>query len=254
MVSLQLSYNLDKLKDIIDERTRLIDVLKLTPSKNDTTALKRQCSSVLDVLNDQTASDITQDQIDLYNKLIESIPDKENVDLSLYRFEATPNDSMELLGSNESSRTTTSKKVRFNDDELVSYNSKEEVFKPYSDEPEQDKSHEWTTSGDNVVPLVSNKDLFIQQQQQLMQQDSHIEQLSSSVQRTHDMSLDINNEIEEQNEQVLHDLEDLIDNNSRHLNRAQRRLEIFNKAARENGPCFIIVILILILLFLLIIL
>lgn len=253
MIDLKLSYELDKLKDLVEERRRLVDVLMLTPSNGDTVQLKKQINRILAIFHD---SDLNRGLITEYNLIIDDIPDSNNFDTSIYYFKIPSRNvftSVNIVPTQDEIGVLP-KKVRFNDNDLVSYNTPqdaigivEQEFKPYQDELTKDQNN-------TSASLISNKELFIQQQQELLNQDSHLDILSSSIKNTHYMSLDINREIEDQNDHVLQDLENLVDNNGRSLRRAQRRLEIFEKTAKENGPCFTIVILIIILLFLLVVL
>lgn len=207
--------------------------------------------------------------------ILTDIPDNA-VDTKLYQFQlpqksetsTTITDGSSMTNGNAALRDAT-KKVRFRDDNLVSYKEdSNQSFVPYKDEPEgndntntddieQERQKlfdssialEQTTSA--ISPQFSNQELFIQQQQQLLEQDSQLERLSGSIRTTHGISLSINDEVNEQNDQVLHDLESLLDNGGRNLDRAKRRLKSFERSARENGPCFTIVVLTLILILLL---
>lgn len=268
MDSLKLSYELDRLEDIVEERVRLTSVLKIQPSSKDNVSLKQQLSKTLDLLNEFAKTsevDETSKQFSArYNEISKEIPDK-IIDLSLYEFQLPE----KRQSSEDSSDTPVSrdllKRVRFKDEELVTYDKSEE-FKPYHDEPQRASDEDATDTNnrkklfpqtepatlDATLPSLSNQELFIQQQQQLFEQDTYLNSLSESVRKSHDISLDINHEVSEQNTQVLQDLESLVDNSGRNLDRAKRRLEAFEKTARDNGPCFIILLLIMILLLLLI--
>ncbi|GCE97586.1 hypothetical protein ZYGM_003943 [Zygosaccharomyces mellis] len=281
MESLQLSYDLDRLVDIVEERRRLVTVLKIEPSSSDNFSLKKQLNKVLDSLNDakQNAVEGLEDYANNYNDILMNIQDNA-VDIKLYEFRLPQ--KIPTTITDESSTTDgnfvfqdTTKKVRFRDDNLVSYeDDPNQHFVPYKDDPEHYEVNENVNTEDieyerrklfdssnaleqttsvisSEAPQVPNQDLFIQQQQQLLEQDSQLERLSGSVRTTHGISLSINDEVNEQNEQVLHDLESLLDNGGRNLDRAKRRLKSFQRSAKENGPCFIIVVLILILILLL---
>lgn len=276
MEALQLSYELDKLGDIVEERKRLVDVLKIEPSTNDNLRLKKQLSKAIDLLTETSNIDAEGvEEFDTkYNNILNDIPDK-TLDLKLYELPKRHRpkkgaDITTIDGDSPTSSTPTSrdltKKVRFKDEDLVSYGDEEQQFQPYKDEPEPsseppdmeqerqrlfDSSIALNESSSIISPQVSNQELFIQQQQQLLEQDSQLEQLSSSIRTTHNISLNINDEVREQNDQVLNDLENLLDNGGRNLDRAKRRLVSFEKSAKENAPCLIIFVLILILILLL---
>lgn len=249
---LKLGYELDQLSDLVEERTRLVSVLNLAPTSNDNVALKRQLSSILELLQ-KCPSDGAL--ISRYNTILDRIPDTE-IDKELYRFqESVASNAHEVSGDSL-------KKVRFkNDDELtVMYKDDEEqdeesllpsTHVPYKDEPSQSQLQ----SQSQPQTIASNQELFINQQQQLLEQDSHLGTLSQSIGRTHDISMDLNNEIVSQNDSLLVDLENLIDNNGRNLNRASRSMHGFNNSRfKDNGNCLIILVLIVVLLLLLLVL
>ncbi|KOH01380.1 syntaxin [Saccharomyces eubayanus] len=248
---LKLGYELDQLSDLVEERTRLVSVLGLAPTANDNVALKRQLGSILESMQECAATDAL---VSRYNTILDKIPDP-GLDRELYRFHRPV-----VAGAEEVSKDSL-KKVRFkNDDELtVTYRDDdddddeqdEEPFPsthaPYKDEPSQPQPQ--------LQPMVSNQELFIDQQQQLLEQDSHLGTLSQSIGRTHDISMDLNDEIVSQNDTLLVDLENLIDNNGRNLNRASRSMHGFNTSRfKDNGNCVIILVLILVLLLLLLVL
>lgn len=279
MESLQLSYELDKLVDIVEERKRLVTQLKIGPSVNDNVTLKKQLNKVLDSLNEAAENGFegVEEYSKNYNDILLDIPD-DAVDIKLYQYQlpqrgTTPltiTDGNSITSGNSTPRDT-SKKVRFKDDNLVSYEEDlNRRFAPYKDLPEAnadtsendtaieqerqklfDSSNALEQTTSVTSPEYSNQDLFIQQQQQLLEQDSQLERLSGSIRSTHGISLNINEEVNEQNDEVLHDLESLVNNGGRNLDRAKRRLKSFERSAKENGPCLIIVVLILILIMLL---
>lgn len=278
MESLQLSYELERLVDIIEERKRLITVLKIEPSSNDNVSLKKQLNKILYSLNEAKDNGFQEleDYSNTYNDILTDIPDGA-VDIKLYEFQLPPKMTVSRTNTDNGSMTSgasagfqdPAKKVRFKDD-LVSYEEDlNETFVPYKDEPDQpdgnndieqerqklfDSSNALRQTTSVVSPQVSNQELFIQQEQRLLEQDSQLERLSGSVRTTQGISLSINEEVNEQNDQVLYDLESLLDNGGRNLDRAKRRLKNFERSAKENGPCFTIVILIVILILLLVIL
>lgn len=268
MDNLKLSYELDRLEDLVEERVRLTSVLKIQPSSKDNINLKQQLDKILELLNEAANSveGNVEEFSSRYSEIIREIPGKA-VDLALYEFKLpVRNLPLEDIDDLQANRELP-KKVRFKDEDLVSYEETEQ-FQPYHDEPQADEEDQKKLEDDRkklmaqaeppqveiVSPALSNQDLFIQQQQQLLEQDTYLNSLGESVRKSHDISLDIHQEVTEQNDQVLQDLESLVENSGRNLDRAKRRLETFEKTARENGPCFIILLLILILILLLIVL
>ncbi|CCE65411.1 hypothetical protein TPHA_0L00550 [Tetrapisispora phaffii CBS 4417] len=259
MLGLRVSYEIGRLQDLVDERRRLVEVLGLTPSKNDTLRLRSQLGNMVELFKGQNASDIAE-SVKKYNAIVDDARDiVDDVELESYKFEIKQTDPEVSPSVANNDEVHSVKKVRFSDN-MVSYKDstedtsvEETTFQPYHDYEDSTRGVELAPSN-NLLPMASNKELFIEQQQQLLEQDTHLGTLADSVGRTHEMSVDINREIEDQHHTVLYDLENLIDNNGRNLKRAKKRLEIFEKTARANGPCFIIIILVMILLFLIIVL
>ncbi|EJS44865.1 syn8p [Saccharomyces arboricola H-6] len=260
---LKLGYELDQLSDLVEERTRLVSVLNLAPTSNDNVALKRQLGYVMESFNKCAATDAL---ISRYNAILDRISDSA-VDKELYRFHKP------ALGNNSAGEVSRDslKKVRFkNDDELtVMYkddgDEQDELqlfpstHLPYKDEPLQSQPElqpeMQPLPQPQPQPIISNQELFIDQQQQLLEQDSHLSTLSQSIGRTHGISMDMNDEIVSQNDSLLVDLENLIDNNGRNLNRASRSMHGFsNSRFKDNGNCLIILVLIVVLLLLLLVL
>lgn len=259
MNGLKVIYEIDKLKEIVDERIRLVEVLQMHPSKNDTLQLKKHINRTLDLLKDYQEEFLPseQEQFDSsvlkYNECLESLPD-DLLDKKLYHFE-------------KKQGISDAKKVRFKDDLVEEFPKKANTFKPYKDEEDVNEdsesldskrkklfgSQENLASKYSVIPPLSNQDMFIHQQQQLMEQESHLSGLSNSISRTHGISLDINNEVDQQNEHLLTDLESRINRSDGNLNRAGRRLSSYEATAREKGSCLVILALSIILFLLLII-
>ncbi|CCK70222.1 syntaxin KNAG_0D04830 [Huiozyma naganishii CBS 8797] len=96
-----------------------------------------------------------------------------------------------------------------------------------------------------------NAELFAQQQQELATQDRALGHLATRVTNAHSISAEINDEVTDQNRYVLDDLEGLVQNTGRNLSRAKRRLAAVEHATRENAPCAVILVLLLILILLL---
>ncbi|KAL3233423.1 Syntaxin-8 [Nakaseomyces bracarensis] len=283
MSILKVSYELDKLRDIVEERQRLVEELGMEPSNSDSVMLKQQLSIVLELLDDNsTVSDFQTYQAQ-YNDILDNLSKDKHVDVELYRF-VPMGETVETSGTGEimssgAAEVTTSgsdedllgldsnqKKVRFNDDLETFPNDisppaqippQTMSFQPYHDyeeENQEQESDQQSRSAPYLDERISNDELFARQQQQMLEQDSHLDNLASTVHSTHGISIEINQEVTDQNEHVLDDLENLLDSSSRNLDRAKRRLTNFSNAARENGPCSLIILLTIILIFLLAIL
>lgn len=256
---LKIEYEIDTLLEIVDERIRLIDVLHMQPSKNDNMKLKKHLNQCIDLLKEYENDVMFSEQekfeelVSKYNEAVESLPDGV-VDRMIYHFELKPHFKEQ-------------KKVRFKEQLLEEYEQHEpsKSFKPYKDhEEDTDDSldakkqellgnQEAGTPQLSISKHVSNHDIFIQQQQQLMEQETHLSGLSDSISRTHGISLEINQEVGHQNEGLLTDLERQVDRSEGNLQRAGRRLDAYRANSSEKNTCFIIVILTVILFILLII-
>lgn len=122
----------------------------------------------------------------------------------------------------------------------------DELFQGRTREAEDDDETESINS-------ASNTEVFIQHQQQLLDQDVHLDALAESVRRQHGLSVGIHSELHDQNI-LLDDLEAQLDSSDRRLHQGRRRLEYFTQKAKENGQWLTIIVLVLILVLLLIVL
>ncbi|AGO12829.1 AaceriACR275Wp [[Ashbya] aceris (nom. inval.)] len=258
---LELSYEIDKLRNLVDERSRLVEVLKIQPSTNDNAQLKKHLNKVLGMLR-ELSKDILHSRgeafkglVERYNDCIADIPEGlvEKGDY-IYELGGMPDTGDESPPD--------MKRVRFQDalDVHEPQNYDERVFQPYKDDPEaelergrEELLQGRTTGGKTTHSSLTNQDLFMQQQQQLLDQDAHLEHLASSVHQSHRISTGIHREVTEQNEGILTDLESMLNNSGHRLERAKKRLAIFERTAREKGHCMLIFILIFILLLILIV-
>lgn len=111
-------------------------------------------------------------------------------------------------------------------------------FAPYTDDPE---------SG-----YPSNDNLLQTQRQMMDQQDVHLEHLSHSINRQHDLSLQINDELDVHTG-LLEGLDEEVDRTGNRMSGARRQLDRFAKGAKENGSTLMIGLLIFVLLILIII-
>lgn len=168
-------------------------------------------------------------------------------------------------------KVETKKSVRFN--ENLEFEDSEDSaprhFKPYRDtviqEPDENQTQalfegrsdvEGDANGvdDDVQSVEStNQEMFIQHQQQLLEQDTHLDALAESVRRQHGLSVEINDELQGQNI-ILDDLEAQLDSSDRRLNQGHRRLKHFTRKAKEHGQWITIIVLIIILVLLLVVL
>lgn len=115
--------------------------------------------------------------------------------------------------------------------------SEEPIYTPYTDDPEA-----------GLDPA-----LMLQEQRRMMDhQDLHLENLSRSVNRQRDISIQINDELDVHTG-LLQELDHDLDRTESRLGGARRQLERVAKGARNNGSTVTIAALILVLLVLIII-
>ncbi|KAN0126033.1 hypothetical protein V8E52_001240 [Russula decolorans] len=112
-----------------------------------------------------------------------------------------------------------------------------QAFTPYTDDPE---------AGRDPV-------FVLQEQQHLMDdQDVHLDTLSRSITRQHDLSMHINDELEVHTG-LLEELDHDLDDTGIRLGRARQRLGRVANGAKEHGSALTIALLILVLLILIIV-
>jgi len=112
-------------------------------------------------------------------------------------------------------------------------------FVPYSDEP---------PPSPDIEPTA-----VLQQQRVLMdEQDAHLDNLSHSIGRQRDISIQIGDELEVHTG-LLEDLDHGLDHTGDRLTGARRRLERFSRGVKGNWSTYIIALLILVLLLLIIV-
>ncbi|TFK47383.1 hypothetical protein OE88DRAFT_1666127 [Heliocybe sulcata] len=113
-------------------------------------------------------------------------------------------------------------------------------FAPYTDDPE-------------TGPEEHPPEVILQTQRRMIDdQDAQLEVLSSSINRQHHISLQINDELD-QHTGLLEELDTDLDRTDSRLSGARRGLDRVAKGAKENSSTVIIAILILVLLLLIII-
>ncbi|KAH3664133.1 hypothetical protein OGAPHI_004847 [Ogataea philodendri] len=129
----------------------------------------------------------------------------------------------------------------------------------YKDEPNKQNLFETTGSySDTQEPIqdplgMSNRQIFIENQQELLNQDEIVNSLSQSVNRQHEMSLAIGDEVDD-HMVLLDDLETGISRANAKLIRGQSNIARFTRQLKEHGDWFTIFVLVVIMLILLVIL
>ncbi|GME73326.1 unnamed protein product [Ambrosiozyma monospora] len=119
--------------------------------------------------------------------------------------------------------------------------------KPYSDEEPTGQPTKQN------VDSISNKQIFIKNQQQVLEQDEQINILGRSVSTQRSMALSINDELADQMV-LLDDLENGVTSSNTRLVRTHNRLTKFREQVRKNSDWYTILVLVIILLLLLVIL
>ncbi|CCH40535.1 Syntaxin-51 [Wickerhamomyces ciferrii] len=248
---------LDDLRSLLEESER-IQSLGVSSQDNDYD-IRKLLSKVTKFLERNDDGEDYDELVDTYQELMQQV---KTIDVK--DFEYKRNIIPKPLN--------TKKSVRFND-HVEEYSKPKETksFKPFkdqvidpADEAESnelfgnnnvtaDIGDEDEQSDQNSIDSASNHDLFIQHQQQMLQQDDHLDMLSQSVRRQRELGLDINSELDDQTI-LLNDLESQLDHNTSNLSNGQKRLKYFSEKAKENGQWVTIIILVIILVLLLIIL
>lgn len=253
MVLPQLEYALDKLHDTVLEAAVL--------NSNVDKPIHSQCVNIESILS-QCGNDTGDTRLlGLISKYMNifGTQNQNNKDITsmLQTFSNVLNNidqPREGLQDEDSSEYSHTKKVRFSDDiDMVlppRASQPEEGFTPYHDNINED-FNATASSEASIQPLDFN-----QQGTALQKQDIQLDSLSRSVEWTHSLSRQMNDEISSQNETVLTDLEANIDHNQKNLNRIMNH-RILKNSDLDNRTkdqlCMLILVLILILFFLLIV-
>ncbi|KAK6456560.1 uncharacterized protein RJT20DRAFT_135316 [Scheffersomyces xylosifermentans] len=267
---------LEELATSLEERERLVSVLKLTPSANDNydlISLLQKLVKYLKYLQDDLNSLIRKgDNVDLYtaqfeesvsryNSLYDKLSEDSTISVEEYAFEASEfprshsvtNGSAFGNGSRNGARDTLPKTVRFQEDIIDDNdNFRNELmgtraFKPYSDEDPAN------ITDSESFDAQTNQQLFAQHQQTLLEQDENLDVLHESISRSHAMGQTINTELDD-HLIILNDLERGVEDAHYRLNTAANRLHEFRNRLRENGSLVTIVVLTVILIMLLVVL
>lgn len=254
----KLGVYVDQLESDIEERDRLVHVLRLSPSSNDNNDLINLMINLEkyftylqdDLLQKRNIRDESiwkefKSLVNRYDHALEYFDTDGTIEVSEYRFVAK---DLAPKGENEVDREmeaveTGSKSVRFQDE--VEYEESRSnlmgtrAFQPYSDSESFDNS--------------TNRQLFAQHQQTLLQQDEDLDVLHQSVRRQHAMGVTINEELDD-HLILLGDLESGVDLAELRLGSAGNRLRSFRQKCKENGSMLTIVVLTIILVLLLVVL
>lgn len=256
----KIKSHLDQLSGLLEERNRIINLLKLSPSQSDNLDLINLLAKIQTELKYQRqdiasgfVADFAEDFasiVDSYSQLLAELSLDPYVDAQEYVFaNKIPTEVAE---------TTARKSVRFKDydgdddaedteqlrSQLMGTSTN---FRPYRDE-EDDGDRNTLLSVD-----TTNQELFAQHQQQLLQQDQSLDRLHDLVRVQHSMGRSIGDELDE-HLIILNDLERGVDTSSTRLGRASSSIRNFQRKVRENGSLATIIVLTVILILLLVVL
>ena len=256
---------LNQLEAQLEERDRLVSVLKLDPSANDNYDLINHLNKITKNLgliqldlhqeasNDKVIADFKV-LVAKYEAMIESLDNDMYINNDDYKFTVDLPDPETTSdnGGRASNNGAAVKSVRFKDEseedlrnELMGTRS----FKPYRDD---DPTVDGTSDGDSIDDL-NNHQMFAKHQQQILDQDQDLDVLHDSVKLQKSMGQNINEEIDS-HLIMLNDLERGVDNSQVRLTRTDNRLTDFRSKVQENGSLITIVTLTIILILLLVVL
>lgn len=268
---------LAQVESLLEERDRLVTVLKLDPSSNDNYDLINQLNKVisnlsliqLDIRKDMEggSSGLINDfkaLVKRYDTTIQPLEKDTYIDINDYRFQMDLGDNQQESragagtsnANNNTQNNGTVKSVRFKDEseedlrnELMGTRS----FKPYrDDETQMDIEADSSSNGDSIDDM-NNHQMFAKHQQQLLDQDQDLDVLHDSVKLQKNMGQNINEEIDS-HLIMLNDLESGVDNSQVRLTSTNNRLSDFRTKVQENGSLITIITLTVILILLLVVL
>jgi len=136
-----------------------------------------------------------------------------------------------------------SKLVRFSDNPSEEDEANSAALLPFRDDPDDVPDHS----------ALDNQQIHEYHSQVMAEQDEQLDRLGISVRRQGELSIQIGNELDEQNG-MLEEVDEYMDRHQTQLDRARGRLDKFAKKAKEGGSWTIIAILTIILVLLLIVL
>lgn len=246
---------IDELDSLLEERERLVQILKLSPSKNDNydlinllERLNKHLSYLYDDINNLKGENTEFEQefndlIRKYDAAIRKLED-DSLDIEEYVYHAKEFVKEEVKRDLKS--------VRFKDNLEEEQEEQDRhtlmgsrPYEPYLDNPD-------STDAESFDAL-SNQQIYAQHQQQLLQQDENLDALHQLIRNQHQIGITINSELDD-HMIILNDLEQGVDNSTFRLNNARSKLADFRRRCQENGSLVTIVVLTVILILLLVVL
>ncbi|ABN65271.2 predicted protein [Scheffersomyces stipitis CBS 6054] len=251
----KINVYLDELNSNLEERDRLVEVLRLTPSANDNyelISLLQKLVKYFKYLQQDLISLIkVGENVEQYiNQFREAVAKYEDVHEKLAGDSSISVSEYHFTPAEFPQRKTPISSVRFQEDILdkdADDHFRNENFKPYSDEESSNNTDS------ESFDAQTNQHLFAQHQQTILEQDQSLDVLHQSIIRQHTMGQSINSELDD-HLILLNDLENGVDDANYRLNTAANRLHEFRKRVRENGSLVTIIVLTVILIMLLVVL
>ncbi|KAG7813208.1 hypothetical protein KL921_000754 [Ogataea angusta] len=189
------------------------------------------------------------------NSIKEDLPKDANLEISTMRLDEALNRPRPKIKK--------SKSVRFKENLIDPSESQKRAqaasSRTYNDDPSKDSLFETNTlykddSGSTIDHMrMSNKQIFMENQQELIDQDEIINSLSQSVNRQHEMSLQIGDEVGD-HMVLLDDLESGISRANAKIIRGRSNIDRFRQKLKEHGDWFTIFVLVIIMFILLVVL
>ncbi|KAM9896745.1 hypothetical protein OXX79_007297 [Metschnikowia pulcherrima] len=252
---------IEQLDELLEERERLVSVLHLTPSNADNLDiinLLAKTKAGLEYAQGDLASGISKElsrelfqTANSYNEKISQLANDPYINVDEYQFHALETSENESNGPKKSVRFKDFDAEESADDSTQMRNQlmgTQGQFRPYTDDFEETEDRNTLSSVD-----TSNEELFASHQQQMVQQDAHLEALHASIRTQHSMGVNIHDELDE-HLILLNDLESGVDGSHTRVRRATRGIASFRRKVRENGSLATIVVLTVILILLLVVL
>ena len=226
----------EQLKISILERNRLL-ALGMKPSDDDEAELRRSLTTLQSGIESLTGASSRKYRTDAHQDELIVLREQYNELRGLYS--DCDHDDLQLESSGPSS----------------SY-----AFQPYHDNPFEadpsevlpDRSRKSVRFKDAAADSnVNERDILQLQTQIIREQDSSLDNLSQSIGRQRELSIQIGDELDEHGE-LIDDVGGMVDHTTNRLDHARSNLTQFSRKTRENSHLLTIIILIVILVILLV--
>ncbi|QPG75367.1 hypothetical protein FOA43_002720 [Brettanomyces nanus] len=254
---LKLSTLIQELVSNVDEYETLKSVSDTAPtidSNEELTSTLRKIDNSLKYIEILFEDEFSENEYDalvsllgIYDKALSSLPE---VEVEGYTFDRTKieevrenangengggyDEDMVDMTLNPSISSKHKKSVRFKDNLVDAEPTKYKDDRDVLFQDNESLSSQASTTSQTSSQMLSNKQIFISNQQEIINQDQTLDHLGDSVSRQHEMSLQINGEVND-HMVLLDDLENGMDRTNVRLIRGQRNIRRFREALRERG-------------------